>query len=153
MDSSPNLQLRTMQFTDLTAILEIEKVTQISPWNEQIFADCLKVGYRAWVLALDEQVIGYGLLSVGAAEAHVLNLCIHPYYQGIGYGTCLLQHLLDIAYQEAVKTVFLEVRMSNQIALQLYLKMGFNQIGIRKNYYLDGQHGKEHGLILAKELL
>jgi ribosomal-protein-alanine N-acetyltransferase len=153
MDTFPNLQLRAMQLTDLAAILEIEKVTQLSPWNKKTFEDCLKVGYRAWVLLLDEQLIGYGLLSVGAAEAHVLNLCIHPYYQGIGYGSCLLQHLLDIAYQEAVKTVFLEVRMSNQTALHLYLKMGFNQIGIRKDYYLDGQHGKEHGLILAKELL
>lgn len=153
MRSLPSdLWLRPLQDHDLPAVLAIETVAYLSPWSLQNFQDCLQVGYRAWVLEHDGHLIGYGLMSVGAEEAHILNCCIDPKQRRHGYGKRILQHLLHLAKQEKVKTVFLDVRVSNQAAIQLYLQEGFRSIGRRKNYYVDGPTQTEDGLELALEL-
>ncbi|OQW92188.1 MAG: ribosomal-protein-alanine N-acetyltransferase [Beggiatoa sp. IS2] len=138
-----------MRERDLPNILAIENATYDFPWTRQIFQDCLRIGYRAWVLEQDRKVTGYGLMTVGAGEAHLLNLCIHPNYQRCGYGRCLLEHLLKLAKHEAVDTLFLEVRPSNQAAIQLYTQVGFNQVGIRRGYYPSGNNAREDAIILA----
>lgn len=141
--------LRQMCVKDLPSILAIENATYTFPWTVQIFQDCLRVGYPAWVLEQEHEVIGYGLMTVGAGEAHLLNLCIHPAYQGRGYGRYLLEHFLKVAKAEAVDTLFLEVRPSNQAALRLYTRVGFNQVGIRCGYYPADNHTHEDAVILA----
>jgi len=146
------LRLRPLQDRDLPAVLAIETTAYISPWSLQSFQDCLLVGYRAWVLEREGSLIGYGLMSVGADEAHILNCCIDPQQQRQGYGKRMLRHLLNLAKQEGVKTVFLDVRVSNQAAIQLYLQEGFWPIGRRKNYYVDGPTQTEDGFELALEL-
>jgi ribosomal-protein-alanine N-acetyltransferase len=148
----PNICLRPIQEDDLPAILEIEQATHICPWSLQIFKDCLLVGYTTCLLELDDYIVGYGLLSVGAEEAHILNLCVHPHFQRCGYGKLLIKHLLTRAKQQKVKTVFLDVRVSNQAAINLYLQLGFNEIGRRKNYYFSKNRHHEDALIFALEL-
>ena len=145
-------ELRPMQTTDLPMVLEIESAAYSFPWTQQIFKDCLQVGYTGRVLELDSRIIGYGLMSVAAREAQILNLCIHPNWQGHGYGQQILKHLIELAKQKNAQSIFLEVRTSNQTAMNLYHKMGFNQVGLRKNYYLNGTKGREDGLIFAMEL-
>jgi len=149
---SLELHIRPMQEPDLALIMEIETIVYPHPWSLQTFQDCLRVGYRTRVLELNQQLIGYGLMSVGAGEAHILNLCVHPQYRRCGYGKRILNHLIRIAQQEEVKTVFLEVRVSNHAAIELYRQVGFNEVGLRKNYYLK-DHGREDGLIFACDLL
>jgi ribosomal-protein-alanine N-acetyltransferase len=96
-------------------------------------------------------VAGYGLLSVAAGEAHLLNLCIDPACQGRGLGRRLLELLLRRAAARTARTVFLEVRPSNQRALRLYRAAGFDEIGHRKDYYPDGA-GREDAVILSLTL-
>ena len=84
-------RLRPMQEDDLATVLEIETAAYPLPWTKQIFRDCLHVGYNAWVLELDDQIVGYGLMSIAAGEAHILNLCVHPHLQRCGYGGQILK--------------------------------------------------------------
>jgi len=149
---APSIRLRPMGEVDLPSVMEIEKAAYRFPWTLSIFEDCLRVGYSATVLELDESLVGYGIISVAAGEAHLFNLCIHPELQHCGYGRRILKHLLALAQQKGAQSVFLEARSSNQAAIALYHKMGFNQIGVRKRYYLNGDKGREDGLIFALEL-
>jgi ribosomal-protein-alanine N-acetyltransferase len=149
---APNILLRTILPEDLPAIIEIEQAAYSHPWSLKIFEDCLQVGYTTCLLELDDYIVGYGLMSVGAQEAHILNLCVHPNFQRCGYGRSLLKQLLNLARQQQVNTVFLDVRPSNYAALTLYYQIGFNQIGHRKNYYPNGKRGREDALIFALEL-
>ena len=149
---APSIQLRPMQEADLPSVMEIEKAAYNFPWTQSIFKDCLRVGYSAIVLEIYDSIVGYGIISVAVGEAHILNLCIHPELQRCGYGRRILKRLLAIAQQKGAQSVFLEVRPSNQAAILLYHKMGFNQIGVRKKYYLYGDKGREDGLIFALEL-
>lgn len=144
--------LRPMQFSDLTTVMDIEKIAYPFPWTLNIFCDCLKVGYRAWVLEEENKIIGYGLMTVAAGEAHILNICVHPQRQHYGFGRYILEHLLAVAKQQAVDIVFLEVRPSNQIAFHLYTRSGFNQVGVRRNYYPAKSGQREDALILAMTL-
>lgn len=141
--------LRQMREKDLPDILAIENAAYDFPWSLQIFQDCLRVGYRAWVLEQERKVVGYGLMTVGAGEAHLLNLCVDPYYRRQGCGRYLLEHFLKLAKHEAVDALFLEVRPSNLAAIQLYTRVGFNQVGIRRGYYPSGNHAREDAIILA----
>ena len=90
-------------------------------------------------------------MSTGASEAHILNLCIAQDYRRRGLGQRLLEHMLDAAKLSNVGTVFLEVRPSNDGAIALYDKMGFNQIGTRRDYY-PAKVGREDAIILAISL-
>lgn len=145
-------RLRPMQEADLATVLEIETAAYPLPWSKQIFRDCLRVGYNAWVLELDYQIVGYGLMSIAAGEAHILNLCVHPHFQRCGYGQQILKQLLKIAKHHHADTVFLEVRPANQAAIKLYQQLGFNQVGLRKGYYPTTQKQREDALILALAL-
>ncbi|MCM8855537.1 MAG: ribosomal protein S18-alanine N-acetyltransferase [Candidatus Thiodiazotropha sp.] len=147
----PLLGIRPMQNEDLSHVMAMEERVYPFPWTLGIFQDCLRVGYCCWVVTLDQQVIGYGVMSVVIDESHILNICIHPTWQGQGLGYKLTQRLLKIARQHGAETVFLEVRASNQIAFKLYEKIGFVKIGQRKNYYPAADRKREDALVMALE--
>ena len=148
---SPPVFLRPMAEEDLDNIMSLETKNYDFPWTRQIFADCLRVGYLCHVCELENELAGYCIMSTGASEAHVLNICITNGCRGRGLGKRLLAHMLELAKQRRVGTVFLEVRPSNAAALALYDKMGFNQIGTRLDYY-PAKVGREDAIILAKSL-
>ncbi len=147
-----NFKMRPLQDADLARIMEIETLVYPFPWTLPLFQDCLRVGYTAEIIAL-EQIIAYGLMSIAADEAQILNICVHPKWQGLGYGRQMLERLLDIANQKGVQSVFLEVRISNQAAINLYDKIGFKQIGVRRAYYRNGDNGREDALVLAMDMI
>ncbi|HEB97035.1 MAG TPA: ribosomal-protein-alanine N-acetyltransferase [Sedimenticola thiotaurini] len=148
----PLLGMRPMQETDLDQVMAIERLAYPFPWTEGIFRDCLRVGYCCWVCTRSEQVIGYGVMSVAAGEAHILNVCIDPELQGQGLGRRLMQRLLTLAGRHGADTVFLEVRASNRRALRLYLDLGFNEIGLRRGYY-PLEKGHEDAVVMALSLV
>ncbi len=143
---------RPMQEGDLSSVMAIEKRAYPYPWTETIMADCLRVGYCCWVMESGQRLIGYGIVSVAAEECHILNLCIDPDFGGHGLGKQLLDQLLLVATGHHARIAFLEVRPSNLSALSLYEKSGFNEVGLRTNYYPAGK-GREDALILALDLL
>jgi ribosomal-protein-alanine N-acetyltransferase len=108
-------------------------------------------GYHSLVIDLSGIVIGYGIMSVAAGEAHILNICVHPDLQRRGYGGRMLAALLMKAEQAEAAKVFLEVRPSNEAALRLYRGVGFDQIGIRPAYY-QSVVGREDAVVLALTL-
>lgn len=144
--------LRPMQFDDLAQVTEIETAAYEFPWTRGIFRDCLSAGYNAWVLVSGTHLIGYGILSVAAQEAHLLNLCVTPSEQGQGHGRRLLGRMLDLARWHDAQRVFLEVRPSNPRAMMLYQHAGFNEIGRRPGYY-PSHKNREDAIVMALELL
>ncbi len=139
--------IRKMQQDDVEGVMTIEKEVVDFPWSYSIFSDCIKVGYSCWVLEEDEIIIGYCLLSLAAEEAHILNIVVRPDKQHQGFGRRLLAHLIEEARKLKAKTVYLEVRRSNTIAYDLYIKTGFMVIGERKDYY-PAVDGREDALVL-----
>jgi len=144
--------LRPMRQTDLDAVLAIERRAYAFPWTLGIFRDCLLANYPAWVLVRGGDILGYGVISLAADEAHVLNLCTAPEAQGRGHGRRLLRALLQVARGRGARRVFLEVRPSNTAAIALYHDEGFNEIGRRPRYY-PARDGREDALVMALELL
>ena len=148
----PVIQVRGMRAEDLAAVSAMENISYDFPWSAGIFSDCVKAGHPCWVLCVDADIAGYGILSMGAGEAHVLNLCIGPAYRGRGLGRHLLVRLLDIARWNGAERVFLEVRPSNPLAKALYESVGFSEIGRRPRYY-PARNGREDAIVMALELL
>ncbi len=144
--------LRPMQVDDLDQVTAIEIAAYDYPWTHTIFRDCLRAGYNCWVLAQAVEVIGYGVLSVAAGEAHVLNVCVARTHQGSGHGRHLMRRLIDLARWHRAERIFLEVRPSNAHAVALYHDLGFNEIGKRPNYY-PSKRGREDAIVMALELL
>lgn len=148
---SAELVIRPMRKPDLKAVTAIEASAYEFPWEPVTFSDCLKVGYCCWVGEKAGQVVAYGILTVGAGESHVLNLCIAPNLQGRGYGRLMLEKLMAVAKGHRAEMMLLEVRPSNKRAVKLYRDLGFNEIGTRKGYY-PARNGREDALVLARML-
>ena len=141
-----------MRPDDIETVSAIENRAYVFPWTPGIFRDCLRAGHHCWVLEAGSTLLGYGVLSAAAGEAHILNICIAPEYQGRGHGRRLLRRLVDLARWHQAGQVFLEVRPSNPRAIQLYREEGFNEIGQRPNYY-PAEKGREDAIVMAMELL
>jgi len=140
-----------MTADDLPAVMAIESRAYAFPWTAGIFRDCLRVGYCCWCCEEDGELLGYGVMSVAAGESHILNLTVRPESQRCGIGARLLRHFMQLARRHEADTVLLEVRPSNRPAIALYRKLGFNEIGLRPDYY-PAADGREPALILARSL-
>jgi ribosomal-protein-alanine N-acetyltransferase len=144
-------RLRPMTQADLPRVAALERESYVFPWNDQIFADCLRVGYHCVVVDAGGAVSGYGVLSMGAGEAHVLNLCVAEGLRRRGIGRGLLLALLRHARDRGIRDAFLEVRRSNRNAIALYHELGFECVGQRRGYY-QAQGGREDALVYRLEL-
>jgi ribosomal-protein-alanine N-acetyltransferase len=144
-------RIRGMIHDDLPLVSDIERRSYEFPWSHGVIRDCLLAGYICIVLERGGQVAGYAILSIAAGEAHILNLCVDPMFRAHGYGTRLLNEILERARNAEVKEVFLEVRPSNASALSLYRKKGFRQVANRPAYY-QAREGREDAAVLAKTL-
>jgi ribosomal-protein-alanine N-acetyltransferase len=143
--------IRTMLEPDVTSVVAIERAAYQFPWSEGIFRDCLRVGYVCRVACVNEEVVAYGVMSVGAGEAHILNLCVNAHFRCRGVGRQLLRYLVDRARSAGMGEAFLEVRPSNTAAIRLYQSMGFEQVGIRRGYY-QAVGGREDAAVLKLAL-
>jgi len=148
----PVIQVRGMRIEDVATVSTLENASYEFPWSAGIFSDCVKAGHPCWVLSVDSVIAGYGILSMGAGEAHLLNICVDSAYRGQGLGRHLLGRLLDIARWNGAERLFLEVRPSNPLAKALYESVGFSEIGRRPRYY-PARNGREDAIVMALELL
>ncbi|HEY1889041.1 MAG TPA: ribosomal protein S18-alanine N-acetyltransferase [Steroidobacteraceae bacterium] len=151
LDLTPEIGVRPMTEADVAAVFAVERASYQFPWSEGIFRDCLRVGYVCRVLALRNQVIGYGVMSVGAGEAHILNLCIAETHRCRGLGGRMLAYLLERGATAGMSEAFLEVRPSNTAAIRLYQAIGFEQVGMRRGYY-QAVGGREDAAVLRLTL-
>jgi len=146
LSASPE-SIRAMRDGDVADVVAIERASYQFPWSEGIFRDCLRVGYTCRVATVGKQLAGYGVMSLGAGEAHILNLCIGEGFRCRGLGRRLLTFLIERATVAGMKEAFLEVRPSNTAAIRLYLAQGFEQVGMRRGYY-QAVGGREDAAVL-----
>lgn len=152
------LSIRLSKSDDLLQLYKIERQCHEYPWTLGILQDCFKVGYLMHTLTIpcpcepeQEIIIGFMVNHVVLDECHLLDLNIIPNQQRKGYAKAALSWLVKLLSTKAIKTIFLEVRASNQGAIQLYQSMGFEQIGVRENYY-PTDLGREAALVMKKLL-
>lgn len=135
---------------DLETVLAIEQASYPFPWTKGIFLDCLQGNYVCWTVqpqkAGTATLLGYVIASVAVGECHLLNICIAPDCRGQGIADFLMRELMVEAVSLGASQMFLEVRPSNLAAQVLYRRMGFVEVGRRKNYY-PAQVGREDALI------
>jgi ribosomal-protein-alanine N-acetyltransferase len=148
----PQVDIRTMHELDVPLIVAIERAAYQFPWSEGIFRDCLRVGYVCRVVDVGGELAGYGIMSVGAGEAHILNVCIRDEYRCRGLARKILLFLLDRARTAGMYEAFLEVRPSNIAAARLYHSLGFEQVGVRRGYY-QATVGREDAAVLRRILI
>ncbi len=149
---SDNLvRFRAMTPFDVPGVGAVERSSYPYPWSEGIFRDCLRVGYLCRVAESAGEIVGYGIVAMGAGEAHVLNICVAEHGRGRGIGRRMLQLLLERSVQAGMQDVFLEVRPSNPHAIALYQSLGFIEVGRRRAYY-QAEVGREDALVLKLTL-
>lgn len=146
-----NTDIRGMSHNDLAQVSDVERRSYDFPWSHGVFRDCLIAGYDCVVLDRDDTIAGYGILSVAAGEAHILNLCVDGKFRKHGYGEQLLDAMLERAAAAEVREIFLEVRPSNDAAISLYCKRGFRRIAARPAYY-QAKEGREDAAVFSKVL-
>ena len=144
--------IRSMRAEDLSAVIQVETAAYAYPWSEGILRDCLRVGYSCWVCELGNDLVGHAVMSIAVGEAHLLNICVGPGWQGRGLGRRLLRRMLRIARERDADTMFLEVRVSNDAAQGLYEAEGFAEVGRRRDYY-PARYGREDAIVYAKAIL
>ena len=142
-----------MTFTEMKAVhvpqvAELEKLCFADPWSEKSIASELGNIWALWIVAMeDDRVVGYiGSQSCGD-ETDVMNVAVHPDYRRRGIAESLIGILVTELKNRGSRALMLEVRVSNEAAIALYEKLGFYQVGCRKNYY---RNPKEDALILRK---
>ena len=147
----PRVTHRRMVEADLADVAALENAAYMFPWSIGIFRDCLRVGYTCRVLEAPDGIGGYGIMSMGAGEAHILNVCVRADLRGQSVGRRLMGWLLDEARSAGQGWVFLEVRPSNRPAILLYESLGFAPVGLRRGYY-QAVGGREDAIVYRLDL-
>ena len=133
----------------MAQVAELEKICFADPWSEKSIASELDHTWSLWLVALDDNnVVGYIGSQTAVDETDVMNVAVHPDYRRRGIAERLIGMLVAELKDRGSRALMLEVRSSNAPAIALYEKLGFSQVGCRKNYY---RNPKEDALILRKE--
>ena len=144
--------MRSMSLADVDAVLAIEQVVQPYPWTRGNFSDALSGGYRCMVDEAGGEIVSYAVLMPVLDEAELLTIGVAAGRQRKGLGRTMLAAQMRWALTNNMRRVFLEVRVSNLIAIALYRKAGFAEIGARRGYYQNAQ-GREDALMMACDLI
>ena len=145
------VRFRAMTPHDVPSVGLVERASYQFPWSEGIFRDCLRVGYLCSVAECEGDIVSYGIVAMGAGEAHILNICVAPTMRGRGVGRQMLMLLIQRSAEAGMQDVFLEVRPSNLHAIALYQSVGFVEVGRRRGYY-QAVDGREDALVLKLTL-
>ncbi|MDR1773285.1 MAG: ribosomal protein S18-alanine N-acetyltransferase [Clostridioides sp.] len=146
-----NLEFSFLTKEDIDAVFEIEKNCFDDYWSrDMISAELSNPLSRYLVAKLNGKIIGFVGSWFILNECHINNVAIHSDFRGNSYSVAMLKKLIEICYEEDIDAMTLEVRKSNEIAINLYKKIGFVMAGIRKEYY---SNNKEDAIIMWKNLL
>ena len=155
-----------MQSIDLDSVLEIEVASHPHPWTKGNFSDSLAAGHWAYCIRpqVDEAVKGsyldpailwaYCILFPAVDELHLLNITVSPKLRQLGLGKRIMSAIEGVSVQQGMPRIILEVRPSNTAALALYQSLGYEQIGLRKNYYPQNSElgSREDAIVMAKSI-
>ena len=150
--SKPEVRLEPLTEAQLDDVMRIENSAYAHPWTRGNFADCIKSGYQLLALMGGDTLIGYFVAMEGVEEAHLLNITVAPEFQGQGYGVLMLDALALWARGRNAQCLWLEVRVSNARAMQVYERYGYTRVGERKNYYPADLGQREHAVVMSMTL-
>lgn len=133
-------EINPMSSKHISKIAEIEKQCFSAPWTEKGIAEELNNPNAHFIVAeTDNKVLGYIGVHEVCDEAYIDNIAVLPDYRRLGMGVKLLLSARDGAFKRGCSFISLEVRKSNLAAISLYSKLGFKNVGERKNFYTDPQ--------------
>ncbi len=146
-DIKMDVTFRKMTTDDIAQVVAIEEASFPTPWTADAFHREVTMNEYSYYIVVEKDglVVGYCGLWIIIDESHITNIAILPEYRGQKLGDALLQEVMKQAKEMGAKTMTLEVRVSNEVAKQLYRKYGFQNGGIRKRYYTDNY---EDGLVM-----
>ena len=144
--------LQPMQADDLENVMAIEQTAYSHPWTRGNFRDALASGYWAQCLRVHDELLGYVVAMEGVQETHLLNITVAPARQGQGWAHMMLDALSLWSRRQGAQWLWLEVRESNQRALQVYERYGFRRVGLRKDYYPADRQQREHAVVMSLNL-
>ena len=128
--------IRKAKSKDIPFVLEIEAASFAHPWEESLFIDTLSAnGKYFFVYESDNKPVAYIIFETVLDEGHITDLAVGEKYRNKGIGKELIEKILFLAKELKIRSIFLEVRESNEAARKLYQKLGFKQMGKRKGYY------------------
>lgn len=144
--------IETMKVRDLDEVMEVEHHCFKTPWSRYSFmCELTDNQFAHYIIARHNgKIVGYAGMWIILDEAHVTNIGVLPEYRGKGVGETLMRSLMALAKTKGASKMTLEVRKSNYIAQNLYSKLGFEPIGIRRGYYIDDG---EDAVIMWKDSL
>lgn len=142
------IEFRPMAYVDVPDVYRVECKAYEFPWTENLFSDCVRVGYQCYVLEFLDNIIGYAIFRVQFDEGHLFNIAVDPDYQNKGLGHAFLGLIITQMKLMLVHRVILEVRESNYPARKVYDDYGFKPIGIREGYYPGPNQNREDGIVL-----
>ena len=146
------VRFEPMTVDDLDAVMRIERLAYAHPWSRAVFEDTVVAGYQAQRLLAGTTLLGYFVAMKGVEEVHLLNITVAPAHQYKGWARVMLEALSLWARGQAAKTLWLEVRVSNSRALQIYRAQGFVQGGRRPKYYPSGHGQREDAIVMSLTL-
>jgi ribosomal-protein-alanine N-acetyltransferase len=137
-ESVMDVRVVTLGEQDMDELMELERLCFAYHWTREQFAMGLERGvYRILGVRCTGRLAGYIAFSLIEDEMEILNLAVHPDFRRDGLGTALLSRAFEVCVKKGVTKSFLDVKVSNNAAIDLYRKFGYEQVGIRKRYYPD----------------
>ena len=156
LQQSPSLQTEVrfepLAMERLSAVLQVEEKAYAHPWSRANFLDVLHSSYQAQILMADTTILGYFVAMKGVDEAHLLNITVNPTYQRQGWAQVMLDAITLWARGQDAEYLWLEVRVGNLRALQVYESHGYKRIAQRKNYYASAHGQREDALVMRLDL-
>ncbi len=134
-----DIQYRKMVQADIPSVVKIEEEAFATPWTKEVFEhEMTGNDYAHYAVAVHEgEVIGHCGMWIVVDECHITNVAVRMHMRGNGIGEGLMREAIALCKEMHVRLMTLEVRMTNNTAKSLYRKLGFQDGGIRKNYYSD----------------
>ncbi|HEX4586246.1 MAG TPA: ribosomal protein S18-alanine N-acetyltransferase [Burkholderiaceae bacterium] len=137
---------------DLDQVMHVETDVYPFPWTRGNFEDALRAGYTSWAMVDSAGLmIAYAIAMLAVEEAHLLNLSVARSFQRQGYGWKMLEWIAQCTRDYGARSLMLEVRPSNDAALRLYKRYGFERIGVRPGYY-PAVGGREDAIVMRVPL-
>lgn len=140
--------IRRMEAADVSRVAEIEKDCFSLPWSEQSLMDSISRKDTLFLVCEDSvsNIVGYIGMYLSFEEGDITNVAVAPLHRKKGYGEALVSRAKLFAKEQGLECILLEVRVSNDAAISLYHKMGFEKLGLRKKFY---EHPTEDALIMS----
>jgi len=143
------IMIRSMRFEDLDLVYKMERKLFPNPWPKVFFERDLELTNTVALVAENEgEVIGYSLATCADVECHITNIAVDENHQRQGIAIKLMAELEQIANERGCTVAYLEVRTNNAVAINLYNKLGYRIMYVRKQYYIDG----DDAYVMHKEL-